>query len=103
MTKRRTQPYFSNNWRALQQTESKYFQKISFIDFFEFHVANWMLLSSHGCVIRATRNKDGKVKEYSYKYRKCAMNKIEKLIGTHTFVVCDAEAIHELSPKAYER
>ena len=98
MAKRKRQPYFSNNIRAITLTEPKYFPQVDFEDFMEYTVANWMLHSSHDCVIRTTHRKTGKVKEYSYKYRKCAMNKIEKLIGTHSFVVCDEDAIHQLSP-----
>ena len=90
--------YYPNNWRAVNDTESEYFPSIPFDDFYEFHVANWMLPSSHECVIRTTSLKTGKVKEYSYKYRKAAENKIRSLVDTHEFVVCDHEAIHKLSP-----
>ena len=101
MAKRKRQPYFSNSIRALTLTEPKYFPQVDYEDFMEFTVANWMLNSSHDCVIRTTHRKTGKVKEYSYKYRKCAENNIVKLLDTHTFVVCDAEAIHQLSPDYY--
>ena len=70
----------------------------AFDDFYEFHIANWMLSSSNDCVIRATNLKTQKVTEYTYRYRKAAQHRIEKLIGTHEFVVCDHEAIHRLSP-----
>ena len=90
--------YYPNNYRAVAETEPHYFPQIGYLDFFEFHVANWMLHSSHDCVIRATNRKTGRVSEHSYKYRKAAQNKIEKLVHTHDFVVCDHEAIHKLSP-----
>ena len=90
--------YFPNNYRAVSETESKYFPQIPFDEFYEFHIANWMLSSSNDCVIRATNLKTQKVTEYTYRYRKAAQNRIEKLLGTHEFVVCDHEAIHRLSP-----
>ena len=80
------------------ETEADYFPQIEFDDFYDSHVANWMLSSSHDCVIRATNLKTKKVKEYTYKYRKAAENKIKSLVHTHEFVVCDHEAIHKLSP-----
>ena len=87
-----------NNWLAVYETPSEYFPAIGYDDFYEFHIANWMLPSSHECVIRATDLRTGKVSEHSYRYRRAAENKIKKLIGTHEFVVCDHEAIHKLSP-----
>ena len=87
-----------NNWLAVYQTPHQFFPEISYDDFYEFHIANWMLPSSHECIIRATRLSDGRVSEFNYRYRKAAENKIKKLIGTHEFVVCDLEAIHKLSP-----
>ena len=90
--------YYPNNYRAVAETESRYFPEIDYEDFYEFHIANWMLPSSHKCVIRATDLKTGKVTEHSYKYRRAAENKIRSLLKTHEFVVCDHEAIHKLSP-----
>ena len=96
--KKKSKRYYPNNYRAVAETEPRYFPKISFDDFYEFHIANWMLSSSHEAIIRATNLKTGKVSEYSYKYRRAAENKIKALIDTHEFVVCDHEAIHKLSP-----
>ena len=90
--------YYANNYQAVSDTEAEYFPSMGFDDFYLYHLANWMLPSSHDCVIRATSLKTGKVKEYSYKYRKAAENKIKSLVETHEFVVCDHEAIHKLSP-----
>ena len=87
-----------NNWLAVYQTPEQFFPSYTYDDFYEFHVANWMLPSSHECIIRATRLSDGRVSEFNYRYRKAAENKIKKLLGTHEFVVCDHEAIHKLTP-----
>ena len=95
---KRKKKYYPNNYQAVAETESHYFPQIDFDDFYLDQVANWMLNSSHDCVIRCTSLKTGKVKEYSYKYPKAAANKIKSLFLTHEFVVCDHEAIHKLSP-----
>ena len=96
--KRKSKQYYPNNIRAVSDTESEYFPAMPFDVFYAHYVRNWLLPSSHECVIRATSLKTGKVKEYSYKYRTAAENKIRKLVDTHEFVVCDHEAIHKLSP-----
>jgi hypothetical protein len=87
-----------NNWLAVYETPHQFFPEISYDDFYEFHIANWMLPSSHECIIRATSLKDGRVQEFNYRYRGAAENKIKQLLGTHEFVVCDHEAIHKLTP-----
>ena len=96
--KKRTKRYFPNNLRAVQQTEDELFPSMPFDVFYVQYVRNWLLPSSHECLIRATSLKTGKVKEYSYKYRKAAENKIKQLVNTHEFVVCDHDSIHKLSP-----
>ena len=96
--KKKSKRYYANNYQAVADTEAEYFPSMEFDEFYVYHLANWMLPSSHDCVIRATSLKTGKVKEYSYKYRKAAENKIKSLVHTHEFVVCDHEAIHKLSP-----
>jgi len=97
MTKKQRR-YFPNNWRAVNETEAEYFPQIAYEDFYEFHLANWLLPSSHECVIRATNLKTKQVKEYTYRYRGAAYNRIKKLYDTHEFVVCDHEAIQKLTP-----
>jgi hypothetical protein len=101
--KRKTKRYYPNNVRAVSNTESEYFPSMPFDEFYAHYVYNWLLPRSHECVIRATSLKTGKVKEYSYKYRAAAENKIKALIHTHEFVVCDHEAIHKLSPHPENR
>ena len=96
--KKKFKQYYPNNYQAVSDTESHYFPQVDFDEFYLDQVANWMLPSSHDCLIRATNIKTGRVKEYSYKYRKAAQNKIQSLVHTHEFVVCDHEAIHKLSP-----
>jgi len=96
--KKRSRKYYPNNYQAVSDTEAHYFPSVDFDDFYFDQVANWMLPSSHECIIRATNLKTKKVKEYTYRYRKAAQNRIEKMVDTHEFVVCDHEAIHKLSP-----
>ena len=96
--KKKTKRYYPNNLRAVLNTEPEYFPSLPFDVFYAHYVHNWLLPSSHECVIRATSLRTGKVKEYSYKYRKAAENKIKQLVNTHEFVVCDHDSIHKLSP-----
>ncbi len=100
MKKKRRQ-YYPNNWQAVADTEYEFFPSIPFDEFYATYIANWLLPSSHEAIIRATNLKTGKVREYSYKYRRAAENKIKALVETHEFIVCDHEAIHKLSPRLY--
>ncbi len=95
---KKKQAEMPNNWLAVYETPAEYFPQVDYDEFYEFHVANWILPSSQECIIRATSLKTGRVKEYTYRYRKAAENRIKKLLGTHEFVVADHEAIHRLSP-----
>jgi len=96
--KKKPKQYYPNNIQAVTDTEDEYFPSMPFDVFYAHYVRNWLLPSSHECVIRATSLKTGRVKEYSYKYRKSAENKIKQLVHTHEFVVCDHDSIHKLSP-----
>ena len=96
--KKKPKHYYPNNIRAVTDTEPEYFPSMPFDVFYAHYVRNWLLPSSHECVIRATSLKTGRVKEYSYKYRRAAENKIKQLVNTHEFVVCDHDSIHKLSP-----
>ena len=96
--KKKAKQYYPNNWRAVADTEYEYFPSIPFDQFYAYYVANWLLPSSHDCVIRATSLKTGKVKEYSYKYRAAAENKIKQLVSTHEFVVCAVSYTHLTLP-----
>ena len=102
MKKKRKQ-YYPNNWQAVADTEYEEFPSIPFDVFYATYVSNWLLPSSHDAIIRATDMKTGKVKEYSYRYRRAAENKILSLVDTHEFIVCDHEAIHKLSPHPKNR
>ena len=96
--KKKSKQYYPNNIQAVTDTEPEYFPSMPFDVFYTHYVRNWLLPSSHECVIRATSLKTGRVKEYSYKYGKAAQNKIKQLVKTHEFVVCDHDSIHKLSP-----
>ena len=101
--KKKSKHYYPNNIRAVSETEDEYFPAMPFDVFYAHYVRNWLLPSSHECVIRATSLKTGKVKEYSYKYRRAAENKIKALVHTLEFVVCDHNSIHKLSPHPENR
>ena len=101
--KKKSKKYYPNNWKAVADTEYEQFPSMPFDVFYATYIAYWLLPSSHDAVIRATNLKTGKVKEYAYKYRRAAQNKIKALVDTHEFVVCDNEGIHKLSPHPENR
>lgn len=76
------------------------FEPHPFIEVMEWKVAGWELPADVSCLIRTTNLKTMKVKEYVYKRRHAAENKVRNLIAkdTHEFVVCTHESIHYIHP-----
>ena len=91
-------PYFHNNVEAIREAPDAFFIPIPFDEFMDWKIGGYELPSSCNYIIREQNIKTGKVKEYSYKYRAAAENKIRALVHTHEFVVCDHDSIHKLSP-----
>ena len=88
-------PYFPNNWKLFKDAPSEAFEPHPFIEVMEWKVAGWELPADVSCLIRTTHLETKKVKEYVYKRRHAAENKVRKLIADemHEFVVCTHEAI----------
>ena len=95
---KRKRRYFPNQYKLISNTDPDLFPQIPYESFYEDLIYNWMLPTSHDCVIRSTCLKTGKIKERSYKYRAAAYKFIEKNYKTHEFVVVDHESVHLLKP-----
>ena len=93
-------PYFPNNWKMFKDAPSEAFEPHPFIEVMEWKVAGWELPADVSCLIRTTNLKTMKVKEYVYKRRHAAENKVRNLIAkdTHEFVVCTHDSIHYIHP-----
>ena len=52
--KRKSKHYYPNNIRAVAESPPEYFPAMPFDVFYAHYVRNWLLPSSHECVIRAT-------------------------------------------------
>jgi len=95
---KRKRRYYANNWRMIKDTDPQHLPQLSFEQFYEFTLCNWLIPSSHDCVIRYTNLRTQKVKEKAYKYRGAAMNFIEKYYMTHEFAIADMDGLHHLHP-----
>ena len=95
--------YYPNNWKAIKDTPSEYFeteQPLLFDDFMEWKTEGWELLSSHCCVIREINRKSGKVTEHTYSDPKKARKKMHKLMEKdREFLVADTNQISHLKPE----
>ena len=93
-------PYFDNNWQEYKDAPDDLFVPHTFEEVMSWKVGGWELPSSVCCVIRATNLDTRKVKEYVYRKRSAAQNKVNELINAKNceFVVCDHDSIHFLSP-----
>jgi len=94
-------PYFHNNVDAIRQAPAEWFESIPYDDFMDWKTGGWELPSSVNCIIRERDLETGKVTEYVYKRSSAARKRlaIQMQKGTSEFTVCDAQAIHLLSPQ----
>ena len=101
MGKKRRRPYLPNNWELYKDAPDDMFMNHTFEELMDWKVAGWELPSSVYCIIRTMDVNTKKVKEYHYKRRGAARNKVYKLMqeGRHEFTICDSEAIHHLLPE----
>ena len=92
---------FPNNWEALKDAPSEYFEPIAFDDFMDWKVGGWEIPSSVACIIRATNLDTKQVKEMVYERKHAARKKVMKMMdeGNYEFYIVDEETIHYLFPK----
>ena len=100
MTKKKR--YYPNNWKAIKDTPSEYFQAedpLSFEEFMDWKLGGWELPSSVCCIIRESDPKTKKVKEHVYSKPAYAKKKILKLMEKEReFTIVDEVNIHQMYP-----
>lgn len=91
--------YFKNNWSKWKAVPDEFFEPIDFNEIMEWKVAGWELPMDVVCLIRATDKQTKKVKEFVYKQRGAADNRIKKLTQDQNLELCITthEAQHYLS------
>ena len=99
MTKKK--PYYPNNWEALKGAPSEWFDSLDYEEFMDWKVSGWELPSSHECIIREENLFTGKITEHVYKRPHAAKQMLTKAMdrAESSFTVCNADAIHFLTPK----
>jgi hypothetical protein len=97
-------PYFANNWQEFKDAHPSQFIPHTFEEVMDWKVAGWELPSSVDCIIRTTHLETKKVKEFVYKRRAYAENKILQLLQdkTHEFTVITDEKQHYVGPSRHE-
>jgi len=80
--------YFPNNWKQYKDAPSEWFEDHLFIEVMDWKVHGWQLPPDVCCLIRTTHLETKKVKEYVYKRRKAADNKLLELCKTKTHDIC---------------
>lgn len=82
----------------------EFFQPIDFDEIMEWKVAGWELPMDVVCLIRATNKDTKKVKEFVYKQRKAADNRIKQLTQDQNLELCITthDAQHHLSFEDYD-
>ena len=94
--------YYPNNWKAIKNTPSEYFETdepLLFEDFMDWKNEGWELMQDH-YVIRETNTKTGKIKEHTFDDPKKAKKKMIKLMSKdRELIVADDYQITHLKPE----
>ena len=87
--------YYPNNYDAIKQAPSEYFEECTVEDFFEWKVNGWMMPSSISCILRAQHINTGKIKEHVYKSPQRAVNRLVSYMesGQYEVTVCNHDSI----------
>ena len=102
--KKKKKPYFPNNWSAIANAPSEYFESLPFDQFMDWKMKGWELPSSISCIIREHNLNTGKVTEYVYERQSAAERKAREIMneGESEFLVCGYDEIHHMQPKYLE-
>jgi len=87
--------YYPNNYDAINEAPSEYFEECTVEDFFEWKVNGWMMPSSISCILRAQHINTGKIKEHVYKSPQRAVNRLVSYMesGQYEVTVCNHDSI----------
>ena len=87
--------YYPNNYDAIKEAPSEYFEECTVEDFFEWKVNGWMMPSSISCILRAQHINTGKIKEHVYKSPQRAVNRLVSYMesGQYEVTVCNHDSI----------
>lgn len=100
MTKKKD---FPNNWKAIKDAPSHYFEDLPFEQFMDWRADAWQIPSSIQCIIRERNIETGRITEHVYNTRGHAKRKVQSIMskGESEFFLCDHEGIHHLFPKEH--
>ena len=95
--------YFHNNYEAIAEAPSHWFDSIPYDDFMDWKISGWEIPSSVSCMIREINPRTGKVKEHVYQRESAARKKATELMSKGSeFIVCTADAIQIMTPEKEE-
>ena len=87
--------YYPNNWDAIQEAPSEYFEECSYDDFATWKLNGWEIPSSITCILRAQNMDTGKINEHVYRCPKRAVKRLIKYMdtGDYEVTVCNHDSI----------
>ena len=85
---------FPNMWQDIHDTPVEMFPEMEYDELLE-RVNEWLLPSSHCCLMRCENRRTGKITEFSYQSLHHAKNRMVKLAQDeeNEILVCDGESI----------
>jgi len=90
--------YFPNNWRAIKDSPDKYFPSMPYEQFEDWKIYGYQIPASVFGLVR-TKDKDGKVEEFSYNTPYHCKKRISKSIKENKEIyLCTMEGMYHLMP-----
>jgi len=92
---------FPNNWQAISDAPSEYFDGCTWEEFELFKLNGWEIPSSVQCIIRAEHKETGAITEHSYQRPHAAKDRMVKYLmdGKHILTICNEDSIHLVTTK----
>ena len=90
--------YFPNNWRAIKDSPDKYFPSMPYEQFEDWKIYGYQIPASVFGLVR-TKDKDGKVEEFTYNTPYHCKKRISKSIKENKEIyLCTMEGMYHLMP-----
>ena len=90
--------YFPNNWRAIKDSPDKYFPSMPYEQFEDWKIYGYQIPASVFGLVR-TKDKDGKVEEFTYSTPYHCKKRISKSIKENKEIyLCTMEGMYHLMP-----
>ena len=86
---------FPNNFERIRNADSRYFEPVTWEEFYEWRLCQWELPSSICCILRAEHKETGKITEHVYQRPSAVAKRLQAYDkqGTHDVTLASHEFV----------